>query len=58
MANNEDAIVKNLEAIKKLLIQDLLVKGVTSEDIGKTIGLDGSTIRHMVKLGKAKKNGK
>ena len=60
MANNGDIskIVKNLEIIKKLLILGLIrgEKKVTSEDIGASLGLDSSTVRHMISIGeKAKK---
>jgi len=46
-----------LEAIKRLLILDLLKKGkgATSEEIGKVLDVDPSTIRHLIPSRKSKK---
>jgi len=46
--------IEPLEAIKRLLILALLRDGVKSEDIGKTIGMDGSSIRHLIPVRKIK----
>jgi len=43
-----------LEAIKRLLILQLLVSGVKSEDIAKLLNIDSSTIRHMISLKRIK----
>ena len=48
----------NLEAIKRLLILQLRMLGVTSEDIGRTLNLDPSTIRHIASLKNSKKSDK
>ena len=47
-----------LEAIKRLLILDLLKKGATSQEIGDLIELDSSVIRHMIAIRKIKKSSK
>lgn len=45
-------IIDNLDAIKKLIVLSLLKKGkLTSDAIGNVLGLEGSTIRHMVRTG-------
>lgn len=36
------------ESIKRLLISDLVLKGVSTDTIGKILKVDGSTIRRMV----------
>lgn len=58
MTNNADSekIIKNLEAIKKLLILGLIKgeKKLTSENIGAVLGVDSSSIRHMFSTGKKK----
>ncbi|MEX1014833.1 MAG: hypothetical protein WDZ80_06780 [Candidatus Paceibacterota bacterium] len=46
--NNNPEILNELEIIKKLLIAELIVKGVTPDAIGKTMGVTGRTIRNMV----------
>jgi len=52
---NWNRVIKELVAIKKLLILYLLKQGLTSEDLGKTLGIDSSTVRHMVSI-KSKKS--
>lgn len=51
--NNETQ--KTLEQIRDLLIMQLSKSGVKSDEIGKTIGLDGSTVRHILAGTKAKR---
>jgi hypothetical protein len=43
-----------LADIRRLLILLLLKAGATSAEIGDAIGLDGSTVRHMVKAPRKK----
>lgn len=47
-----------LEAIKRLLILIALLNKARSEDVAKILGVDSSTIRHMVSIKKAKKKSK
>ena len=59
MENNSsilEKINKNLDAIKKLIILQLLTAGVTSETVGKSLGVDSSSIRHMVSTKSNNKN--
>jgi len=44
-----------LEAIKRLLILQLIRNGAKSKDIADILGVDSSTIRHMFPIRKAKK---
>lgn len=56
--NNKKKVKKSLdplEAIKRLLILQLMISGVKSDDIAKALNLDSSTIRHMVSSRKIKK---
>jgi len=48
-------IQRTLEEIKKLLILQLIINGVTSGDIARVLGIDSSTIRHMVSIRRVKK---
>ena len=48
--------IQLLEDIKKLLMLQLVMNGTTSEEIGKALGLDSSTVRHMISFKKSKKN--
>lgn len=45
-----------LEEIKKLLILQLIMNGVTSGNIAKVLGVDSSTIRHIIQIRKIKKS--
>jgi len=62
MKNQKNSeIQKTLEQIRDLLIMQLSKSGSKSDDIGKTIGFDGSTIRHILagtKSKRAKRNEK
>lgn len=47
-----------LEEIKRLLMLQLVMNGATSEDIAEVLGIDSSTIRHMIPIRKLKKSSK
>jgi hypothetical protein len=53
-----DAMLKELVAIKKLLILVASKLEATSEDIGKVLDVDGSSIRHVLAEKKKKKGSK
>ena len=57
MTRKREKTLDPLEAIKRLLILDLLKKGkgATSEEIGKALGVDSSVIRHLIPSRKSKK---
>lgn len=44
-----------LEEIKRLLILKLILEGVSTEDIGKTLGVSPRTIQRLVSIKKIKK---
>jgi len=44
-----------LEEIKRLLILKLILEGVSTEDIGKTLGVSSKTIQRLVSIKKIKK---
>jgi hypothetical protein len=46
-----------LEAIKRLLILSLAKQGVTSDEIGRALEVDSSSIRHVVSF-RSKKSAK
>jgi len=48
MKMSDKQLLKETQAIKKLLILLLVRTGSTSEEIGKILGVDSSTVRHMV----------
>ena len=52
--NNTCNIAKQLEGIKKLLVLQLVLQGVTSDSIASALGVDGSTVRRMVSSTKIK----
>ena len=47
-----DEHLEELQAIKKLLALSLIRQGVTSDDVGKTIGVHGRTIRTWIPEGR------
>jgi len=47
-SSSEDSVVKELVAIKKLLILALMKGGATQSEIGKTLGIDRSHVSRMV----------
>ncbi len=49
-------ILKTLDDIKKLLILDLIARGVQSKDIAHVLGLDKSRITQIVPARKIKVN--
>jgi len=51
----KDLMLEKLEAIKRLLILQLLKSGATSEEIGQALGTDSSTVRKMFLIRKIKK---
>jgi DNA-binding MarR family transcriptional regulator len=55
MPKNKEEGLDPLEAIKRLLILDLIYKGVSLQAIGDAIGVDKSTVSRMVPQGKLKK---
>ena len=44
-----------LEEIKRLLILKLILEGVSTEDIGKTLGVSPRTIQRLVSIKKIKR---
>ena len=44
-----------LEEIKRLLILKFILEGVSTEDIGKTLGVSSRTIQRLVSIKKIKK---
>jgi len=58
MAKKKEEKLDVHESIKRLLIAQLILEGVTTDTVGKILGVDGSTIRKMVpssELGKVAK---
>jgi len=49
-------MLQELEAIKKLLILISIKSGANSEEIGRAVGIDSSTIRRMFPMRKTKKD--
>jgi NADH/NAD ratio-sensing transcriptional regulator Rex len=47
--------LQELQSIKKLLVLLLIKSGATSEEIGRALGVDSSTIRKMFPMRKTKK---
>ena len=58
MAKKKRKSIDGLEAIKRLLILDLLKQKVTSQEIGRVLGVDSSVIRRMVPIRKVRKSSK
>lgn len=58
MAKKKRKSLDNLEAIKRLLILILLKNKVTSQEIGRVLGVDSSAIRHMTPARKTRKKSK
>ena len=58
MVKKKKKSIEPLEAIKRLLILDLLKKGATSEEIGRVLDVDSSVIRHMIPVRKSRKTQK
>lgn len=52
--NMDDKFIKILEEIKKLLILDLITKGIQGKDIAQVLGVDKSTITRIVPSRKIK----
>jgi len=52
---NSKKPLEPLEAVKRLLILQLLISGAKSEDIAKLLNIDSSVIRHMISMKKIKK---
>lgn len=52
----DDKFIKILEEIKKLLILDLITKGIQGKDIAQVLGVDKSTIARIVPSRKIKIN--
>ncbi|KKP60707.1 MAG: hypothetical protein UR54_C0009G0037 [Candidatus Roizmanbacteria bacterium GW2011_GWA2_34_18] len=50
--------IRLLEDIKKLLILQLLANGVSDRSIAQILGIDSSTIRHLVSIKKIKNSKK
>lgn len=53
---SDKQILKEAQAIKKLLILLLVRSGSNSEEIGKVLGVDSSRVRQMVPMTIAKKD--
>ena len=52
-----DPVAKELEAIKKLLILQLVTSGVQAQDVGKVLGLNKSDMSRLVPTRGIKKKG-
>jgi predicted transcriptional regulator len=52
-----DAVAKELDAIKKLLILQLVTSGVQAKDIAQVLGLDKSDMSRLVSTRGIKKKG-
>jgi len=52
-----DPVAKELEAIKKLLILQLVTSGVQAKDVGKVLGLGKSDMSRLVPTRAIKKKG-
>lgn len=57
MSKQEQQTLKELQFIKKLLVLLLIKSGATSEEIGSALGVDSSTIRHMLSSKKVSAQG-
>lgn len=55
MDKNSNADSSDLEALKKLMILDLVIKGVSQGDIADAIGVSGATVSEMFPRGVLKK---
>jgi len=53
---SDKQILKELQSIKKLLVLLLIKSGANSEEIGKALDVDSSTIRHMFPLKETRKS--
>jgi hypothetical protein len=51
MPNNEDAVLVELQALKKLMILDLLGKGYSQGQLGLTLGINQASISRMFPKG-------
>lgn len=51
-----EPLLKELQSIKRLLILLLIKSGANSVEIGRTLGVDSSTIRHMFPMKVTKKS--
>lgn len=54
----EEQLLKELEAIKRLLVVSLAVRGVTQEQLAETLGASQPTVSRMMPRGLAKKPSK
>jgi len=52
-----DPTLKELYAIKRLLILGLMKSGATTGEIAKSLGMDGGNFRRAYKTGKVKRYG-
>jgi hypothetical protein len=52
---SDKQLLKETQAIKKLLILLLVKSGSNSEEIGRALGVDSSSVRHMVPMTISKK---
>lgn len=55
MNDKLDSIAKNIEAIKRLMIFQLLEKGLSQGRIAEALGVNQSTISRMLPKGPSKK---
>lgn len=55
---NEKEILDRLDAIKNLLILQLIKQGTTPEEVGVVLGVTPRTIRNIVPMRKVKKKPK
>lgn len=54
----EDAVVKELDAIKRLLVLQLVTSGVHSTAIARAMGVDVSVVSRLVPARRVKKRAK
>lgn len=55
---SNDPVVKELEAIKRLLVLQLITSGVQSTHIAASLGVDVSTISRLVSMRRVKRPSK
>lgn len=56
MMDKMESVLKELQSIKKLLVLLLIKSGADSAEIGRALGVDSSSIRHMFSMKAAKKS--
>jgi predicted transcriptional regulator len=58
MARTTDRLEKELDAIKRLLVLQLLTSGVQAKDIAHALGVDASAVSRLVPARRVRKRAK